>query len=142
MSMTIKEDYHASATSPLSSSSSSLTAMQQSASGSLDISGSGSDKGSIVFTIVELLLIALLLLCNCLNLVSVLGFGVPQAKASAVMGREGSHDEKSMIDDFEAWQSTIVSGEDEVNKKLVSNELIAIQDYLFNENISSRGTRM
>ena len=73
---------------------------------------------------------------------SVLGFGIPQAKASAVMGREGSHDEKSMIDDFEAWQSTIVSGEDEVNKKLVSNELIAIQDYLFNENISSRGTRM
>ena len=76
MSMTIKEDYHASATPPLSSSSPSLTAMQQSASGSLDIGG-GSDKGSIVFTIVELLLIALLLLCNCLNLVSVLGFGAP-----------------------------------------------------------------
>lgn len=32
------------------------------------------DKGSIIFTIIELLLIALLLLCNCLNLVSVLGF--------------------------------------------------------------------
>ena len=32
------------------------------------------EKSSIIFTIVELLLIALLLLCNCLNLVSVLGF--------------------------------------------------------------------
>lgn len=57
---------------------------------------------------------------------SVLGFGVPQAKAFAVMGREENYDEKSMIDDFEAWQSTIVGGEDEVNKKLVSNKLIAI----------------
>ena len=42
------------------------------------------------------------------------------------MGREENYDEKSMIDDFEAWQSTIVGGEDEVNKKLVSNKLIAI----------------
>ena len=47
-----------------------------------------------------------------------------------------------MLDNFEAWQSTIVSGEDEVNKSLVSNELIAIQDCLFNEKISSGGTQM
>ena len=57
------------------------------------------------------------------------------------MGREGSYDEKSMLDNFEAWQSMIVSGEDEVNKKLVSKELIAIQDCLFNEKISSGALR-
>ena len=42
------------------------------------------DKSSIIFTIVELLLIALLLLCNCLNLVSVLGFGANQVRPIAI----------------------------------------------------------
>ena len=73
---------------------------------------------------------------------SVLGFGVPQAKASAVGGRERNYNEKSIIDDFEAWQRTIVGGEDEENKELVTNELIAIKDCLVNEKTSSRGTGM
>ena len=63
-----------------------------------EVGGSGTDKGSIVFTIVELLLIALLLLCNCLNLVSVLGFGTPQAKSATT----------STITDFEVWQRALV----------------------------------
>ena len=37
----------------------------------------------MIFTIVELLLIALLLMCNCLNLVSVLGFNTHQVRPIA-----------------------------------------------------------
>ena len=49
------------------------------------------EKGSIIFTIIELLLIALLLLCNCLNLVSVLGFSAQTVKAAA-LSKDVDHD--------------------------------------------------
>ena len=44
-------------------------------------------------------MIALLLLCNCLNLVSVLGFSAPSAKSESV-----SPDDVS----FEEWQKSLI----------------------------------
>ena len=102
--------------------------MQQSASGGLEISGGGADKGSIVFTIVELLLIALLLLCNCLNLVSVLGFGAPQAKAAAATsGEETEIPSQVVLDDFETWQRELVGHSDEDDENRGWDELMAAE---------------
>ena len=111
--------------------------MNASASGGLDIGGCGSDKGSIVFTIVELLLIALLLLCNCLNLVSVLGFGAPQAKSAVATSGEEIDLDLSLIDDFEAWQRALVGRADEEKGKWEQSELMAAEGRLVQEMSSS-----
>jgi len=60
---------------------------------------------------VELLLIALLLLCNCLNLVSVLGFGAlapPTTSASATPALPVPFDAIDEQIDFEKWQLALI----------------------------------
>lgn len=75
------------------------------AEGGLSNTSSNTDKGSIIFTIVELLLIALLLLCNCLNLVSVLGFGTSSsAKSESVV----LLDSTAVASSFEEWQRSLM----------------------------------
>ena len=67
------------------------------------------DKSSIIFTIVELLLIALLLLCNCLNLVSVLGFGAHQVRSIGTSIDYLTASTTTALD-FEDWQRAFLCG--------------------------------
>lgn len=102
----------------LGDSSASNLSCSSSSSGIAEIGMSSAEKGSIVFTIIELLLIALLLLCNCLNLVSVLGFGVSAwdttstfASSITMMNAEDSFANYELqAKDFEAWQRAFVGG--------------------------------
>ena len=57
------------------------------------------EKSSVIFTVVELLLIGLLLLCNCLNLVSVLGFS-SSASARPLEPPTDTH--------ADSWQSALL----------------------------------
>ena len=60
------------------------------------------------------------------------------------MAGEPNYDGNSMIDDFEAWQSSIVGGEHEVNQKLVGGKRADCNSKLPSrwESSSSTGTGM